>query len=67
MRYSITSNFKNLSMNCKKCVFHCEKWIWTHYEFCAYGRSVGFREDPEQKYQLFDVLPKPTTCEMKTL
>ena len=53
MRYSITSNFKNLSMNCKKCVFHCEKWIWTHYEFCAYGRSVGFREDPEQKYQLW--------------
>ena len=28
MGYSITSNFKNLSMNWEKYAFHWEKWIF---------------------------------------
>ena len=36
-------------------------------KFCIYHKIGGLRKGPEYLYQLFDVLPKQTTCEMKTL
>ena len=30
-------------------------------------RILGLRESPEYLYRPFDVVPKQTTCEMKTL
>ena len=41
--------------------------FWTHWEFCAYHRIFGIRKGHEYYYQLFDVLPKQATCEMKAL
>ena len=41
--------------------------ILSHSKFCAYCRIVDLRKGPEYLYWLFDVLPKQTTCEMKTL
>ena len=37
----------------------------THREFCAYHRMFGIRKGHDYLYQLFDVLPKQTTFEMK--
>ena len=39
----------------------------THWESCAYHRLFDIRKGHKDLYQLFDVLPKQTTCEMKAL
>ena len=68
MRYSITSNFKNLSRNWEKHVFCWQKMkFWGHYKLYAYGRTFGLKKDPESKYWRFDVLSKQVTYQMKTL
>ena len=41
--------------------------FWTHWEFCAYHRIFEIRKGREYLYQLFDVLPKQTTCEVKAI
>ena len=41
--------------------------FWIHWEFCAYRRIFGIKKVPEYLYQLFNVLPNQTTCEMKVL
>ena len=41
--------------------------FWTHRECCAYRRIFGIRRGPEYLYQLMDVLPKQTICEMRAL
>ena len=62
MRYSITSNFKNLSRNWEKHVFCWQKMkFWGHYKLYAYGRTFGLKKDPESKYWRFDVLSKQVT------
>ena len=38
-----------------------------HCEFYTYYRIFGLRKGLEYLYQLFDVLPKQATCEMKTV
>ena len=47
-----------------KYVFHWQKLNFEHI-FCGYRRMSGIKEDPGYLYQLFDVLPEQTTCEMK--
>ena len=37
----------------------------THREFCAYHRIFGIRKGHDYLYQLFNVLPRQTTFEMK--
>ena len=37
----------------------------THREFCAYHTVFGIRKDHDYLYQLFNVLSKQTTFEMK--
>ena len=60
--------FNNLSKNWEKYVCPSEKSeFYTHWQFCAYFRIFGIRRGPEYLYQLFDVLPKQTTCEISTL
>ena len=39
----------------------------THWEFCAQRRIFDIRKGAEYLYQLFDVLPKQTICEIKAL
>ena len=39
----------------------------TRWEFCPYRRIFGIKKGPEYLYQLLDVLPNQTTCEMKPL
>ena len=41
--------------------------LWTHSKFCPYDRIFGIRKGREYLYQLFDVLPKQTTCEVKAI
>ena len=67
MRYSITSNLR-IFQRVGKIYFPLGKIEFrTHWEFCAYSRIFGIRKSPEYLYQLLDVLPKPTTCEIKAL
>ena len=39
----------------------------THWKLCTYHRIFGFKKGPQYLYQLFHVLPKQTTCEIKAL
>ena len=64
----LTSNFKNLSLNGEKICFTLGKIkFWPHYEFSTHHRNFNLRKGPEYLYRIFDVLPKQTACEMKTL
>ena len=63
MKYFISSNIKNLSMNWENMFSIRKMEFWTHYEFCTYDRTFGLGKGPEWKYGLFVVLPKQKTCE----
>ena len=65
MRYSITSNCNN---ELGKICFQLRKMkLSVHCEFCACHRIFALRKGSEYLYLLFNVFPKQTTCEMKTL
>ena len=68
MRYSITSDLKILPMNWEKYIFHWEKW---NFELIANSAHMAepfvLGNSLKNLYQLLDVLPKQTTCDMKTL
>ena len=51
----------------KTCFLLRKTEFLTHREFCAYHRIFDIREGHDYLYQLSDVLPKQTTCEMKAL
>ena len=53
-------------MNQKSMFSNGKNQVLTHWEFCVLHRSFGLRKSPGYLYQLFDVLPKQTTCEIKT-
>ena len=68
LRYSITFIYKHLTMNLEKCSPLWKREFWTHCQFCACCRIFGLRKDPGYLYHLLlNILPKQTTCEMKTL
>ena len=58
--------FKSMDESRKICFPLRKIEFWTNCEFYAWHRIFGFRENPEHLCRLFDVLPKETTCEMKT-
>ena len=58
MRYSISSNLKNLSMNWKKLVSYLEKWNF---------EPIMSWKNPEQKCRLLYVLPKQAASQKKIL
>ena len=60
--------FKNLLKNWEKYVFCGGKLNFEHIGNPALtAEPFGIRKGPEYLYQLFDILPKQTTCEMKAL
>ena len=61
MRYLITSNCQNLSMNWEKWNFEPITNSEHTTEFLTFGNALNIL------YRLFEVLPKQRTCEMKTL
>ena len=58
---------KNLSQNWEKCFSLGKTKFWTHWELCPYHKIFDINKGPEYLYQLFDVLPRHTSCEMKAL
>ena len=67
MRYSIISNLRIYQRIGKTCFPLGKIEFWTLWEFCVYHIIFGIWKGCEYLYQLFDVLPKQTTCEMKAL
>ena len=60
-----TSNLRICQRIGKICFSLGKIEFWTHWEFCAYHRIFGIRKGHDYLYQLFNVLPKQTTFEMK--
>ena len=60
-----TSNLK-IYQRIRKNMFSTGKnQILTHREFCTYHRIFGIRKGHDCLHQVFNVLPKQTTFEMK--
>ena len=68
MRYSIASNLRIYQRIGKKYVFHWEKLNFEHIgNFLYTVELLAWEGSSEYLYQLFNVLPKQTTSEMKAL
>ena len=67
MRYSIISNLR-IYQSIGKYMFSAGKnLILSRLGILSIPQNFWPRKGPEYLYQLFDVLPKQTTCEMKAL
>ena len=67
MRYSITSNLRVYQRIGKNMFSPGKSWILNTLRILSIPQNFWSRKGPEYLYQLFDVLPKQTTCEMKAL
>ena len=63
MRYFISSNFQNLSMNWENYVFHWKKWNFEPITNSVHTAEIKTLNESMECV----VLHKQTTCEMKTL
>ena len=67
MRYSITSNLRSYQRIRKSMFSTGKNWILNTSSILCIPQNFWPRKGLEYIYQLFDVLPKETTCEMKAL
>ena len=67
MRYSITSNLRSFQRIKKNRFSTGKNWISNTSRILCIPQNFWPRKGLEYLYQLFDVLPKETTCEMKAL
>ena len=67
MRYSVISNLRIYQSIGKNMFSAGKNLILNRLGILSIPQNFWPRKGPEYLYQLFDVLPKQTTCEMKPL